>query len=163
MSKRQKVQYSGMGGEPAFLAAFKKKVGYQEPEEDVDMEAKKAKLMKDFDERELDDELPQVELGKGVSANEAETFLQRDLDSQKAEKAITDGEAKDESLSTAKSTDDSQTALNSQDDIPPTRSDIKKPIVAQVGLKAEKAEKKKKKKSKMKAVKNSKLLSFGDE
>ena len=81
-----------MGGEPAFLTAFKKKVGYQEPEEDVDMEAKKAKLMKDFDERELDDEvshnhhkilllnsfqLPQVELGKGVSANEAETFLQR--------------------------------------------------------------------------------------
>lgn len=57
MSKRQKVQYSGMGGEPAFLAAFKKKVGYQEPEEDVDMEAKKAKLMKDFDERELDDEV----------------------------------------------------------------------------------------------------------
>jgi len=39
----------------------------------------------------------------------------------------------------------------------------KKPIVAQVGLKAEKSEKKKKKKSKMKAVKNSKLLSFGDE
>ena len=57
MSKRQKVQYSGMGGEPAFLAAFKKKVGYQEPKEDVDMEAKKAKLMKDFDERELDDEV----------------------------------------------------------------------------------------------------------
>lgn len=57
MSKRQKVQYSGMGGEPAFLAAFKKRVGYQEPEEDKDMEAKKAKLMKDFDERELDDEV----------------------------------------------------------------------------------------------------------
>ena len=49
MSKRQKVQYSGMGGEPAFLAAFKKRVGYQEPEEDKDMEAKKAKLMKDFE------------------------------------------------------------------------------------------------------------------
>ena len=79
MSKRSKVAYAGMGGEPAFLTAFKAKVGYQEPE-DTEAESlshKRERLRKDFDSRELPDELPQVELGKGVSATEAESFLQR--------------------------------------------------------------------------------------
>ena len=62
MSKRQKVQYSGMGEEPKFLAAFKAKVGYQEPEPEEDMKAKRERLTKEFDDRELPDELPQVEL-----------------------------------------------------------------------------------------------------
>ena len=77
MSKRQKVAYQGMGEEPKFLAAFKAKVGYQEPKPEEDLEAKRARLTKEFDEREMPDELPQVELGKGVSAEEAESFLQR--------------------------------------------------------------------------------------
>ena len=34
-------------------------------------------MTKEFDDRELPDELPQVELGKGVSQAEAENFLQR--------------------------------------------------------------------------------------
>ena len=76
-SKRQKVQYAGMGDEPKFLTAFKAKVGYQEPEPEEELEAKRARLSKVLDSRELPDELPQVELGKGVSSTEAEQFLQR--------------------------------------------------------------------------------------
>ena len=77
MSKRQKVQWSGMGEEPKFLAAFKAKVGYQEPEPEEDMKAKRQKMTRNLDDQEHPDELPQVELGKGVSATEAEAYLQR--------------------------------------------------------------------------------------
>ena len=38
MSKRSKVAYAGMDGdEPAFLKAFKKRVGYQETEPEEEM------------------------------------------------------------------------------------------------------------------------------
>lgn len=52
-------------------------VGYKEPEPEEELSAKRERLTKEFDDRELPDELPQVELGKGVSQAEAENFLQR--------------------------------------------------------------------------------------
>lgn len=106
MSKRQKVAYSGMGGEePSFLKAFKARVGYQvrksrvwsktgglknlkhfrtyyyleynltidsdhwsnlyqkEPDNEKDMEAKKAKLDQMLNDDSLPDELPQAMIG----------------------------------------------------------------------------------------------------
>merc|ERR1739838_756326 len=78
MSKRSKVAYSGMGGEePSFLKAFKAKVGYQEPDNEKDMEAKKAKLDAMLNDDSLPDELPQVvSLGRGVTQEDAAVFLE---------------------------------------------------------------------------------------
>ena len=76
MSKRSKVAYCGhQDDEPSFLKAFKAKVGYKEPDPEEDMAAKKAKMDKMLNDDSLPDELPTIELGKGVTEADASIFI----------------------------------------------------------------------------------------
>ena len=54
-------------------------LGYQEPDVETDMAAKKAKMDKMLNDDSLPDELPTIELGKGVSAEDANQFMKRYL------------------------------------------------------------------------------------
>jgi len=162
MSKRQKVAYSGMGGEePSFLKAFKARVGYQEPDNEKDMEAKKAKLDQMLNDDSLPDELPQVvSLGKGVSEADAACFLEAKAAPAEAREKEKEeaGEKEEEKLEEKMQEKTKPEETEEENDAKLIKTKTQK--VASIGGKEK--EKKKKKKSKMKAVKNTALLSFDD-
>lgn len=69
---------------PSFIAQFKEKVGYKEPDT-VETKFEKPNSSK-LDDRELEDENPTVVLGSNVTQAEANVYLSRLKDEEEAEK-----------------------------------------------------------------------------